>query len=248
MRQFTAKLWLTLLALGCGGLFEHTTAAQQPPTPAVPSSVATAADAAKKSAILASDRWKHLQSEFHAWLSVQVILTPQQVEQMKQKLAAEVKSMSASELEQFVNQWDAKLKVLSGADAAEAREWLAQNLMVMADGYRKQFLKELGLSNVTDMSAAQIEQKILEIRAKRNSMRQQNTAFNQTRQQTVQKVEQIHTQWQHEEQQAAKDQATAATFNSYQSQYSPRPQANSPQRYVPAYGGPFGRYGWGYYW
>jgi hypothetical protein len=259
MLLITRKLWLAPMILGYCGLGTVSISAQiQPPqaptakTPqlnAAPSSSApSAAESAKKSAILASDSWKKLQSEFHEWLSVQVILTPKQVEQMKARLAAEVRRMSADDLEQFMKDWDAKLQVLSGQDAAEAREWLAQNLMVMADGYRKTFLKQLGLSNVVDMTAAQIEAKILEIQAKQSSMQQQNAAFNRARQQTVQNVEQVHAEWQQQEQQAAKNQGTAAQFNTFQSQYSPRPQVEYAPRYRPAYGGPFGGYGWGYYW
>ncbi len=40
---------------------------------------------------------------------------------------------------------DAKLKVLLGKDASQAREWLGQYLSVIADGYRPKFLAKLEL-------------------------------------------------------------------------------------------------------
>ncbi len=222
-------------------------AAQQPPSGAA-APEKTSAEADKKGAIFASQDWRELKSEFHQWLGEQVVLTPPQVEQFKVKLDQEVKTMSAAELQQFIDQWNAKLKVLLGKDAEEAREWLGQNLVVMADGYRKKFLEELGLTNIADMTAAQIEQKIIEIRAKRMSMRSQRAFFDATRQQEVKYAHTVHAEWRAEAQQAAKDFGKEAQFDDYQSQYSPRPRDNYPQRYRPASGGPFGGYGWGFVW
>ena len=210
------------------------------------SSTANASESAQKEAILASKAWENMQAEFHDWLSLQVVLTPQQSAELKAKLNAEVDTMSAAELQTFLDQWDAKLKVLLGKDAAEAREWLAQNLVVMADGYRKQFLDELGLTNISDMSAAQIEQKILQIRAKRISLQKQRSEFDASRQQELQFATKVHAQWQREADQAAKDFGKAAKLGTYQSHYSPRTY-NVPARYYPAYGGPFGGYGYGGY-
>ena len=62
----------------------------------------------------------------------------------------------AAELQQFLDQWDAKLKVLLGRDADEARAWLGQYMSAMADGYRQQFLKKMGLTDVSHATAAQI--------------------------------------------------------------------------------------------
>jgi hypothetical protein len=119
----------------------------------------------------------------------------------------------------------------------------------MADGYRKQFLKELGPTDVSEMTAAEVEQMILQIRAKRLSRQKQSAAFNAARQQEVQYAGKVHAEWQKEAQQAAKDAGTASKFGTYQSHYGPpMREYSTPGRYVPAYGGPFGGYGWGLFW
>ncbi len=199
-------------------------------------------DSARRAAILMSDRWRKVELEFQQWLSVQVVYTPRQVEEIKAKLAAEVQSMSPAELEQFLDQWDAKLKILLGKDADEARNWLGEYMSVMADGYRKHFLASLGLTDVTKMSAAQVEEAVDRVRMQRMSIRQQQAAFNQNREQQVQAAEKANAQ----ARQMAQQQATAAMnrtpkFNMFQSHYSPRPQdsyipTSRPQMYVNPYG------------
>ncbi len=92
--------------------------------------------------ILESPRWRQVQQEFDKWLSLQVVNTPQQVQQLKAQLNAEIKKMSPEELEKLLNQWDAKLKVLLSPDAAEAREWLGQYLSVLATGRHKSFYRD----------------------------------------------------------------------------------------------------------
>ncbi len=185
------------------------------------------AESKKKAQILASDRWKKVVQEFDQWLAVQVVYTPEQVAQIKAKLAAQVQTMSASELEEFLNQWDAKLKVLLGKDAAEAREWLAQNLQVMADGYRKQFLKQLGITDVTKMTAAQIEEAMERMRADRLALVQQREVFDASRQQQVRMAQEMEAASNTARQDAANNQA--AQYPTYQSQYSPRRYDYAPR-------------------
>jgi hypothetical protein len=246
MSKIQSSVTIGLLALALCSLEPLNAQAQRPGTPKS-NSVTDTAESAKKEAILASKAWENMQAEFHNWLAEQVVLTPQQVAELKAKLNEEVDTMSAAELQTFLDEWNAKLRVLLGKDAAEAREWLAQNLVVMADGYRNQFLQELGLTHISDMTAAQIEQKILQIRAKRNSIQKQRAAFEAGRQADVQLATKVHAQWQREADQAAKDFGKAPQMNTYQSHYSPK--TYSASRYYPAYGGPFGGYGWGsYFW
>ncbi len=160
-RRFCCGVAVSLGVLVAGALKAEGQAAARPEV----SPTAAEGESAKKAQILASDRWKKVVQEFDQWLAMQVVYTPQQAQQIKEKLAAQVRTMSAAELEEFLNQWDAKLKVLLGKDAAEARQWLGENLQVMADGYRKQFLKQLGLTDITKMTAAQIEDAIERMRA-----------------------------------------------------------------------------------
>ncbi len=102
--------------------------------------------------------------------------------------------MSPADLERFLDQWDAKLKILLGSDAAEAREWLGQYLSVLATGKRQEFLQRLGITDVGDLSAAQIEDTLNSIRAQRLMLQQQRSTFEAGRQQSVQMAQQFQSQ------------------------------------------------------
>lgn len=182
--------------------------------------MAADADAAKKAQILGSERWKKVAQEFDQWLAMQVVYTPEQAEQVKAKLAAQIRAMSAAELEEFLNQWDAKLKVLLGKNAAEARQWLGQNLQVMADGYRKQFLQQLGITDISKMTAAQIEEAIERMRAQRMALVQQREVFDYSRQQKVRMAQEMEEASSAARRDAGQNQA--AQYGTFQSQYSPR--------------------------
>ena len=97
--------------------------------------------------------------------------------------------MPTSELQGFLDDWQARLKVLNGKDFQDAQQWLGEFLSVLADGYRRQTLKNLGLADVTNMSAAQLEDAITRIEADRLRRQQSQVAFDQQRQQTVQTVQ-----------------------------------------------------------
>lgn len=206
------------------------TLAQQPATqPRVPAKAdsalpetvdRTTSEAAQKALILSSDRWQRIESEFRQWLAVQVVYTPLQLERMESKLHTEIQNMSAAELQQFLDQWDAKLKVLLGKDASEAREWLGQYLSVIADGYRPTFLKKLGITDVTNLSAAQIEDELDNLRADRMDFLQQRAVFETSRKLSQQQAQQWQAASNPSLQQAG--QGTAAEYGTFQSPYSPR--------------------------
>jgi hypothetical protein len=233
MLKFAIVCPVTLISLvGCLVLVQRATAQQASKKAARESS-----EAERKARILASDRWRQVEREFSEWLSVQVVYTPEQAGQLKAKLAAQTQSMSADELQAFLDEWDAKLKILLGKDAMEAREWLGQNLAVMAAGYRQEFMRKLGLSDTSKMTAAQIEEAIIRVRAERLSRQQQSAAFEQSRQAMVKAVEKANAS-----EQTALDRAAsqpAAQYSGYQSPYSPR-------RYD--YVRPPGVWGLGYWW
>jgi hypothetical protein len=209
-KQFVSKAAL-LLAISVFGVGA---AAGQPTSPQA-TSTPTARDI-----ILDSSRWREMQKEFHEWLSLQVVYTPQQVAEIKARLNAEIDKMSAAELQQFLDQWEAKIKILLGKDAAEAREWLGQFLSVAADGYRKQVFERLGITNVASMSASQIEDAIHNIRAKEMHLRQERSVFDQGRSLQAQSASQFQA-----DQRAAMEragQSQAPKFGSYQTPMAPK--------------------------
>src|SRR5689334_11042701 len=119
----SAALVIALSALAIAGQPPAGSKAKIPPAagspPAAPPRAATPAlspeDAAREK-IFASDRWKKVEAEYSKWLSSQAIYTPDQVNRMGEKMIREMKTMPPEELEGFLDEWDAKLKVLLGKD------------------------------------------------------------------------------------------------------------------------------------
>lgn len=188
-----------------------------------------------KDLILDSSRWREMQKEFHEWLSLQVIYTPQQVAAIEARLQAEVDKMSAAELQRFLDEWDAKLKILLGKDAAEAREWLGQFLSVAADGYRKKVFEQLGITNVSSMSAAQIEEAIHNIRSKELHLRQDRAVFDTGRALQAQSVQQFQSDQRSAMQRAGSSQA--GNFGTYQSHLAPKEYNWRPRAPLIPWGG-----------
>ncbi len=220
-----AVLWLGVQEAEAQAPLATQKGAAVPPTSSVQTN---SSEEAKKNQILSSDRWKKVEQEFSNWLAVQVVYTPQQVEQLKAKLKAEIQRMSAAELEQFLDQWNAKLKVLLGQDAAETREWLGQYLSVIADGARQRFLDKLGITDVSKLSAAQIEAELNNIRAQQLTFQQQRAAFDVGRQQSLQRAQQFHEQQRSVLEQSGVGQA--AGFGTFQTPIAPDNTTGSHSR------------------
>ena len=85
--------------------------------------------------------------------------------------------MPTSELQGFLDDWQAKLKVLLGKNFQEAQNWLGQYMVNMADGYQRNYLKRLGLNDIPNMSAAQLDAAITRIRADRLAVMQSQADF-----------------------------------------------------------------------
>jgi hypothetical protein len=179
---------------------------QDQPKSGVQNHLATAdpstSEAAAKKAILGSQQWNQVYDEFQRWLSNQAIYTPDDVERIKANLSAQIRVASASELQDVVDDWQAKLRVLNGRDFQEAQQWLGEYLSVFVDGIRRQRLQQLGLTNVENMSAAQLEDAVLRIRAHRLNAMQRRAAFDQSREQRVLSAQQNNAARQLGQQQA----------------------------------------------
>ena len=102
-------------------------------------------EAAAKEQILASPAWNQAYDEFQNWLASQAIYTPADDRRESSEFVAQIQSMSASELQGFLNDWQAKLRVLNGRDSQDAQQWLGQYLSVLADGFRAELLVKWGL-------------------------------------------------------------------------------------------------------
>jgi hypothetical protein len=202
-------------------------AAQQPDsTKSNKPAAGESAEAAEKAKIMASPAWAQVSEGFQKWLSSQAIYTPADINRINANLAAQIRAMPASELQGFMDDWQARLKVLNGKDFQDAQQWLGEFLSVLADGYRRQTLKNLGLADVTNMSAAQLEDAITRIEADRLRRQQSQVAFDQQRQQTVQTIQARNAATQQTLDQRS---TRPAQFGTNQSPYRP-PRWDPPPR------------------
>jgi hypothetical protein len=199
------------------------------------------ADRAQREIIMAGAAWKQVDSEFQKWLSQQTIYSPAEINRINQKLAAQIRAMPTSELQGFIDDWQAKLKVLLGKDFQEAQNWLGQYMVNMADGYQRNYLKRLGLNDIPNMSAAQLEAAITRIRADRLAVIQAQADFDSARNQQVQTVLRSNA--------AAQQPATGNSyggpgFNTMQSPYRPPKFNPAPRPQIPFYVNGEGRIGY----
>jgi hypothetical protein len=195
-----------------------------------PAGASDSSDTDLKKRIITSPEWKQAYDEFQRWLGLQVIYTPTEVERIKANLATQIQVLSASELQGFLDDWQARLRVLNGRDFQEAQQWLGEFLMVVADGFRRQTLADWGLVDVSNMTARQLEDAITRIRAERLSSQQRRATFDQHRQQMVQRVQQNNGSTQQNLQQRN---SVAAQFDTHRSPYRPatsNPPAPAPRR------------------
>lgn len=179
------------------------------------------ADEAKKKEILASSRWRRATFEMNEWLSNQTIYDPKEVQGIKADLSARIATMNARELTAMLDDMDAKFQILESKPAQEAGAWLAQYLSILSDTKREEVLKQL--PNIGTMTPAQLNQEIVKIQRKRQSMIRAQATFDQTRQAQVDATMKANQ----EAQQAMRRDQRAASTSSYTSPYRP---ANTGQR------------------
>ena len=229
--------------LACALLAASSRAQQRPrapqpnskqPTPATvprspaepePSSDIPTSETDERAKLVNGERWKRLEREFNEWLSVQVIYTPEQVRFMQEELYNETSKMSAAELKQFLDGMEAKLNVVLSPDAAETRAWLGQYLSMVASGYREQLLKTV--PDFVNMTAAQLEQQHLQLRARRLQGQQQAAAFSRSRGELMQSA-QRQQERDRADAAAARESSRAPRFNTVQRTLAPR-QYQRPQ-------------------
>ena len=198
---FATLLAGLLLAIGLGRLSEAQPPAKNGGAAATASAPASQepkatddgeSDLEKKVAIMNSPRWRRAIFELGEWLSAQAIYTPAQVRNIKADFNHKVEKMSPHDLEYLLDDLDAKFKVLDTPEAQDARSWVAQYLSVMSDQRRAEALKDV--PNVVTMTAGQLQLEIQKIEQKRGELQQQQAAFDEGRQQLVQRAQDARQQ------------------------------------------------------
>lgn len=199
-----AGLGLSVAAACCLAILTEPARSQQPGAGTAAAKPAPAkaddddGDLARKAEIMNSTRWRRAIFELGEWLSTQQIYSPQGVRNIKADFNRRVAAMSSYELEYLLEDLDAKFKIIDTPEARDAKQWLGQYLSVMSDSKRAEVLKDV--PNVVKMSSAQLQQEIDKIEQMRTGLAQRQQAFDQGRQQLVDRA-------------AAARQATAAASN-----------------------------------
>jgi hypothetical protein len=198
--------------------------------------------AAERNEILESERWRRANRELDEWLTVQQVYRPEELAAIKQQLRERVAHMSPQELERFLDDMEARLRVLKSPEAEDARMWLKQFMAVARNPEQ-----QLGRSrpDVLNMSAAQIRQEIAWLEQHRARRQQSQAAFDQSR--AAQSRIALDAQ-------AARREARQPTSRSdwpantprTRSPYSPRrdvlPSAPSPVYMIGPWGAPYFRF------
>lgn len=174
MRNYLLVL-LIAVALGAGLSSSFTFG--QPPRPPIAAPVNPAVEA-ERQRILEGERWRRMYGEFEQWLSVQQVYRPEEVVAITKELRERVSRMSPPELERFLDEMEARLRVLKSPEADDARLWLKQ-FMAVARNPEQQLGRPR--PDVLNMTAAQIRQEIQWLEQHRASRQQAQSAFDQKR-------------------------------------------------------------------
>jgi hypothetical protein len=171
------SLLLTFVACFATGLASPAGVFAQAPK-ARPAGADSDAGRAARREILESERWQRAYQEFEDWLSVQQIYRPEELAVIRQQMRDRVATMTPQELERFLGEMEARLRVLKSPEAEDARIWLKQ-FMAVARNPEQQLGRPR--PDVLNMTAAQIRQEIAWLEQHRASRQQAQAAFNQTR-------------------------------------------------------------------
>jgi len=197
--------------------------------------------------ILKSKRWRSAVHGFKEWLSVQQVYTKEQAQTLTAGFDAKVAKMSASQLQDMLDDMEAKLNVLFSPEAEEARAWLA-NYMAAYNEHGIEKIRSK-LPDVATMTAAQMRQELLRLEKGRQQKRQATQDTRRLRDQQVQAFSAARRADQAASQRAL-DRAVYSGRTAqpaYRSHYAPRRYYNNPsgsrRYYVNPWGG-VGRIGW----
>jgi hypothetical protein len=152
-------------------------------TAASPAANGTDDDISQKAAIMHGARWQRAVFELGQWLASQSIYPPDEVLRIKAGFNDRVARASADELEQMLDNLDAKLRIVDSPEARDARDWVGHYLSAMSDSRRARALANV--PDITRMSAADLEAEISSVTRKRADIQQRQAAFESGRQELV---------------------------------------------------------------
>jgi hypothetical protein len=182
------------------------TSASEPPSSAGEDEAPVQDDsiAVPRDEVLNSPAWQETKRAWDEWLFVQKRYDKQQVEKLKQQLMAKVQRMSPQELDEFMEELQARLHILMGDEARDARRWLADTLSVASEKYAKRVRS--GIPNVANLSAAELRTELDQFEQRRGQTREASEGFRKSQQDRVKAV-QADLRRQHDDSKAARERA-----------------------------------------
>jgi hypothetical protein len=213
------RAFVIAIALACLSIARQSAVAQNEndSASAAPSTFSES-DQAARQRILDSDRWRRLNRRFVDWVSVQQVYTPEQLDAVKAELVARIARMSPRDLEDFMEDMEDRLDVLTSPEAADARAWLA-DFLVVARNPEQQLGRER--PDVLNMSASQIRQEIAWLHQRREQRQRAQTAFQQGREVRSRGVQQARQRRSDTQQQGIEARSRAAANAHARTQYTP---------------------------
>lgn len=199
--------------------------------------------------ILQTDAWRTIMHDFDEWASVQQIYDPEQIAKYRDQLIQKASSLKGNELQDFLDDLSAKLKILASEEARKARQWLAETLAVASDSYAKKV--KAGLPDVSNLTASQLQEQLDEFQGRRAQTQASAAEFKRAREQQVASFQAERRRQEAAVAQAdARAQSARAQSDSYSGYYPGSGGSRGRvRRYpVPVYSGRYGGLGWGGYW
>jgi hypothetical protein len=157
-------------------------------------------DEAERRKIIDSLQWRQMQHDLMEWLSVQRVYTPSQLRRVKAELNAKVAKMSPQELIDFMQDMEAKVKILMSPEAEKARLWAEERLAVQVNLTPAQ-LKQMR-PDVLNMTTAQLQERLLAWEDQRKQTIATQQAFDRGRRTEVKNIEAMEKEEEQEREEA----------------------------------------------
>ncbi|HMO85073.1 MAG TPA: hypothetical protein PKC18_09165 [Lacipirellulaceae bacterium] len=173
-----ARTVARVLAIGIVLLTADGLAAGSPQATSQEAAPSEGSSDADRRRILEGDRWRAARQRLDDWLAVQQIYSAEEIDAFRSEIAERIQNMSAAGLESLLTEMEGRLDVLLGAEAEEARAWIAQ-ILAVARNPESQFGGPL--PDVLNMSAEEIQAELRRFQQQRTSRRQAQSAFERSR-------------------------------------------------------------------
>lgn len=139
----------------------------------------TVSEQAARKKILDSVHWRETREKFKQWLSVQSVYDSQQLARQENDIKRHIDSLSATELQQFLDAMDERLEVLLSPEMDQARSWVDHYYTKKA---QRKMAKKLGVERPLEMTGNQLTAALKRFQEQRASASQSSVAFNRARQ------------------------------------------------------------------